>query len=172
MCRSFTSKTIISYVTAKNIDVSSLHVTILLGLSFVRSLLACYCFDISALILALCPLCFFPRLVECRSPMWMIQRPSQLWPKSSFSTTSPPISPSGPLLYEACMLTTSSKYIRKQRGRGDILNDKKKTVIPYHSHHQRTKILPDFTCFKGEQKTKKKWRKRTSCYTEVLYLGT
>lgn len=56
------------------------------------------------------------------------------------------------------------KYIRKQRG-------KKKTVIPYHSHHQRTKILPDFTCFKGEQTTKRR-KKRTSCYTEVLYLGT
>lgn len=44
------------------------------------------------------------------------------------------------------------KYIRKQRG-------KKKTVIPYHSQHQRTKILPDFTCFKGEQMTKKAKKK-------------
>lgn len=44
------------------------------------------------------------------------------------------------------------KYIRKQRG-------KKKTVIPYHSRHQRTKILPDFTCFKGEQTTKRRKKK-------------
>lgn len=61
---------------------------------------------------------------------------------------------------------------KKTEGGGIYFKWQKKTVIPYHSHHQRTKILPDFTRFKGEQKTTKKGGKRTTCYTEVLYLET
>lgn len=110
-------------------------------------------------------------------PGWRSVRPQCGWPwglpspglKTSFP---PPVHPSalpGPLLYEACMLTTSFKYIRKQ-AEGGIFQTTKKRLIPYQSRHQRTKILPDFTCFKGEQRQKKAG-KRTSCYTEVLYLG-
>lgn len=156
MCQSFTSRTIILYVTAKNIDVSSLHV------SFTGPVI---CKKLTCMLLLWYkrsnPL---PWVLCVSSPGEWSVGPQCGWSwglpssglKAPFPPPVPPISPSGPLLYEACMLTTSSKYIRKQRGRGDILNDKKKTVIPYHSHHQRTKILPDFTCFKGEQKTKKK----------------
>lgn len=63
------------------------------------------------------------------------------------------------------------EYIRKQRRRRKkkkILNDKKRLSSLYHSHHQRTKILPVLK----DNIRQKKGGKRTSCYTEVLYLGT
>lgn len=60
---------------------------------------------------------------------------------------------------------------KKNRGEKKDFNDIKR--LSSHTAHttRGLKILPDFTCFKGEQKTKKAG-KRTSCYTEVLYLGT
>lgn len=99
--------------------------------------------------------------------MWMILRPSQPWPE--VSPFPPPAHPStlpGPSSTRLACLPHLQVY--KKTKREKKINDKKRPVIPYHSHHQRTK---HFTRFKGEQKTKK-GGKRTSCYTEVLYLGT
>lgn len=84
----------------------------------------------------------------------MILRPSQPWPKRLLFHHQPTHQPFRAPPLRGLHAYHIFKYIRKQREK-KILNDKK-TVIPYHSHHQRTKILP---VFKGEQKTKKKRKK-------------
>lgn len=109
------------------------------------------------------------RPVECQSPTWTILRPSQLWPERSSSHHQPTHQPfRGPSSTRLACLPHLQVYKKTKKEKKITTKKKKRTVIPYHSHHQGTQILP---VLKGEQKTKKR-RKRTSCYTEVLYLGT